>query len=141
MKSIQDIIDSKRVTILDEDSEGFSGLYTTYSFRASVICSWGAGWEHVSISPLRHNYIPTWEDMCSLKDVFFKDDEAVIEIHPPKDDYVNNLSNCLHLWRCRYKEMVLPPSCLVGIKKGQSKSELEKEIRNAYEIAGETSPY
>lgn len=137
MKSKQEILDSKRVVIVEEDPEGFIGTYTTYKFQASVVCSWGAGWEHVSISPFKHSYMPSWEDMCNLKDVFFRDDEAVIEMHPPKNEYVNNMGNCLHLWRCSYKDMVLPPSCLVGLRKGQTWSEVKKEIKKAYELAGE----
>ena len=58
-----------------------------------------------------------------IKDIFFKDDEAVIEIHPPNNKYVNNMPNCLHLWRCTYKEMVLPPSCLVGVREGQTRED------------------
>lgn len=81
--------------------------------------------------------MPTWDDMCMIKDIFFEDDESVIQIHPAKDQYVNNVSNCLHLWRCTYKEMVLPPSCLVGIRKGQSKESLLSEIKEAYAMAGE----
>lgn len=90
------------------------------------------GWEHVSVSPTRKNYTPTWEDMCKIKEIFWRDDEPAIQIHPVRAEYVNNMSNCLHLWHCTYKEMVLPPSCLVGIR---------KEIEKAYEIAGEKFKY
>ena len=98
----------------------------------------GAGWEHVSVAPTRRNVTPSWDEMCIIKDIFWNDDEAVIQIHPPKDQYVNNLGNCLHLWRCYYKDMVLPPSCMVGIRPGQTISEMRKEIKEAYELAGET---
>jgi len=47
------------------------------------------------------------------------------------------MPNCLHLWRCTYKDMVLPPSILVGIKKGQTQKEIAEEIVKAYEIAAE----
>ena len=77
------------------------------------------------------------DDMCKIKDAFWNDDEAVIQIHPPKADYVNNMPNCLHLWRCTYKDMVLPPSILVGIKKGQTQKEIAEEIVKADEIAAE----
>ena len=74
-----------------------------------------------------------------LRDLLYllKEDEAVIQIHPPKEEYVNNLPNCLHLWRCTCKEMVLPPSILVGIKKGMKPSDIDKALKEAYEIAGE----
>lgn len=75
--------------------------------------------------------------MCTLKEIFWKDDEAVIQIHPRANEYVNNMQNCLHLWRCSYKDMVLPPSCFVGLKKGQSMSDLMREVKAAYKAAGE----
>lgn len=57
------------------------------------------GWEHVSVSP-RHKYkIPTWDDMCILKDTFFGKDEEVYQIHPKEGVYVNIVENCLHLWK------------------------------------------
>ncbi len=138
MKSIEEILESRRVKIIDQSEDGFSGIYTVYNFQASIICSWGAGWEHVSIAPFKRRYIPTWEDMCYLKDIFFKDDEAVIQIHPAKKDYVNLKENCLHLWRCRYKDMVLPPNILVGITRGMTQDEIRNEIKEAYRIAGES---
>lgn len=138
MKSFTDIVSSKRVLIGDMQEDGFRGEIWLPGWRGSVIASTGAGWEHVSVSPYRKSYIPSWDDMCKIKDIFFKDDEAVIQIHPPKAEYVNNMPNCLHLWRCTYKEMILPPSCLVGARKGQTLPELKKEIKEAYELAGET---
>lgn len=57
------------------------------------------GWEHVSVSPKHKFRIPTWNDMCYLKDVFFGDEEEVYQIHPKKSEYVNLSKNCLHLWK------------------------------------------
>lgn len=57
------------------------------------------GYEHVSVSPKKQFQTPTWDDMCQLKDIFFNDDEEVYQIHPPKKEYVDYQSNCLHLWR------------------------------------------
>jgi DNA-directed RNA polymerase subunit RPC12/RpoP len=120
------------VIITEKDDEGFCGMYYGFNLSATLVCTWGAGWEHVSISPTRKSYTPSWDDMCRLKDVFFKDDEAVIQIHPPKSEYVNNMPNCLHLWRCTYKDMVLPPAILVGVKKGQTSAEVEQAVKAAY---------
>ena len=129
---------NSRIRVLMMGKDGGTGLISLPLWRGSVIWSNGAGWEHISVSPENKRVVPTWDDMCKVKDIFFNDDEAVIQIHPQKDEYVNNMPNCLHLWRCTYKEMILPPSCLVGIRKGQTKAELEKEIKEAYEIAGKT---
>ena len=74
----------------------------------------GAEWEHISVSlPTR---TPFWEEMCYIKKLFFEDEECVLQIHPPKSEYVNNHPFCLHLWRCTNFELPRPPSNLVGIK-------------------------
>lgn len=137
MKSLEEIIGSERVAVFQKSMDGFSAMIQFPRWQGSLIVSWGGGWEHASVSPAKRSYTPTWDDMCFLKDLIWNDDEAVIQVHPPKAEYVNNMPNCLHLWRCTYKEMVLPPSCFVGIKKGQSKEELMEEIKAAYELAGE----
>ena len=69
----------------------------------------GGGWEHVSVVPLSGKGVPTWEVMCAIKEMFFEDEEAVIQIHPKKSEYVNVHKSCLHLWRPTGVEMVLPP--------------------------------
>ena len=72
------------------------------------------GWEHVSVSTATR--CPTWEEMCEVKDLFWSEDEAVIQFHPPRAEYVNNHRYCLHLWKPPYP-VVMPPSILVGIKR------------------------
>lgn len=95
---------------------------------ASVIWSNGAGWEHVSVAPYNRRIVPSWDDMCRLKDMFFREDETVVQYHPAKSEYVNNVPNCLHLWRPTEAEMPTPPAIMVGIKKGQSSAEVKKAI-------------
>ena len=137
MKSMEEIKSNPRVTVSEKGLDGFRGTISMPTWIGSLICTSGGGWEHVSVSPFKKNVMPSWNDMCMLKDIFWNDTEAVIQIHPSKDEYVNNLDNCLHLWRCYYKEMVLPPSCFVGVREGQTREELTKEIKAAYELAGE----
>lgn len=72
------------------------------------------GWEHVSVS--RHNKTPSWDEMCFVKDLFWGEDEVVIQYHPAKDDYVNHHPYCLHLWRPIDGKFPTPPSLLVGPK-------------------------
>ena len=55
------------------------------------------GMEHVSVS--FRDRIPTWEEMCVVKDVFWTEEEACIQVHPRKSEYVNIHENCLHIWR------------------------------------------
>lgn len=65
------------------------------------------GWEHVSVSvPDR---CPTWDEMCRVKGLFWREDETVIQFHPPKAQYVNQHPHCLHLWRNTKAEQPLPP--------------------------------
>jgi hypothetical protein len=37
--------------------------------------------------------------MCHVKELFFDADECVMQLHPPKSEYVNCHQYCLHLWR------------------------------------------
>jgi len=63
----------------------------------TVIASDGIGFEHVSVS--RPDVTPTWEEMCFIKDMFWEDEDLVVQYCVPKDKYVNNHKHCLHLWR------------------------------------------
>ena len=54
-------------------------------------------WEHVSVSARRR--CPTWEEMCYVKSLFWDDEDRVLQMHPPKSEYVNVHPHCLHLWR------------------------------------------
>lgn len=77
-----------------------------------VIASNGMEWEHVSVS--NNQRIPSWEVMNKIKEMFFEDEEVVIQIHPKKSEYINIAKNCLHLWRPINKEIPTPPKGLVG---------------------------
>lgn len=77
-----------------------------------VICSDGEGWEHVSIS-LPHR-CPTWDEMCKVKALFWDDEDTVMQLHPPRSQWISNHPYCLHLWRPRAAAIPLPPSIMVG---------------------------
>jgi hypothetical protein len=72
------------------------------------------GWQHVSVS-IESKRCPSWEEMCIVKNLFWNDDQEVVQFHPPKSEYVNNHPGCLHLWR-HITGHRLPPSILVGNK-------------------------
>lgn len=72
------------------------------------------GWEHVSVSTRRRT--PNWTEMCFVKDLFWDEEECVMQLHPPKSQWVNNHSHCLHLWRSKHQPIPQPSSGLVGIK-------------------------
>ena len=82
--------------------------------KFTLLASDGAAFEHVSVSlPDR---CPTWGEMCKFKDMFWDDDDCVMQLHPPKSEYVNNHPYCLHLWRPIGQDIPQPNHELVGIK-------------------------
>lgn len=71
-------------------------------------------WEHVSVSTQRR--LPNWQEMCFVKDLFWDEEEAVMQLHPPKSEYVNYAPHCLHLWRPLREKIPMPPTIMVGPK-------------------------
>jgi hypothetical protein len=69
------------------------------------------GWEHVSVS--LQSRTPTWSEMSRIKELFWRDDECVVEYHPPKSSYINLHEFVLHLWRKIDYEFPMPPLDLV----------------------------
>ena len=104
---------------LSDKSLGMNGVFYVPSklrlngqqLQFKVIVSNEGGWDHVSVS-LPHR-TPTWEEMCFIKDLFFKDAEVAIQYHPAKAEYVNNHPHCLHLWRNQLQDAVMPPTDFV----------------------------
>jgi hypothetical protein len=102
-----------------QDEIGANGLFmipfvTDYGNRVTilaVISSDQEGWDHVSVS-CQHR-TPTWEEMNFIKDLFFTEEECVLQYHPPKEDYINVHNNVLHLWRQQGVTIVLPPKEMV----------------------------
>lgn len=129
MKTNDELKSTPNLLIIQAGADGGMGEIFKLGKRfGSVIWSNGGGWEHVSVAPYNRRYTPSWEDMCNLKDMFFRDEETVVQFHPAKSEYVNNVPNCLHLWRPTEAEMPTPPSILAGIKKGQTQAEVRKAI-------------
>jgi hypothetical protein len=79
-----------------------------------IIASDGEGWEHVSVS--LEDRCPTWDEMCQVKGMFWGDDDCVMQLHPPKSEWVNNHPFCLHLWRPVGVDIPTPPMLMVGIQ-------------------------
>lgn len=133
MKTNEELKMMPNLMMRQTTEDGGAGEMMYNKMRASVIWSTGAGWDHVSISPYRKYYTPSWEDMCKLKSMFFYPEETVLQYHPAESQYVNNMPNCLHLWRPQHYEIPLPPPILVGLQHGMSHSEMKLAIKNAYE--------
>lgn len=78
-------------------------------------------WEHVSVS--RPDRCPSWEDMDRIKQIFWADDETVLQFHVPRQDHINNHPYCLHLWKPIGVEVPRPPVATVGIKGVEASSD------------------
>lgn len=100
------------------EAHGNNGAFVIANPKAAhpfnVIASEGLGWEHVSVS--MPDRCPTWAEMCYIKNLFWDPGDAVMQLHPPADDYVNNHEFCLHLWRPMGQQIPLPPAFMVGYK-------------------------
>ena len=113
MKTHEEICNIERLKV---DQTGYDGGCGFIYFPAQrepmcVIWSFGEGWEHVSVS--YNKRMPTWEEMCKVKDMFWNEDETVVQFHPKKSEYVNTHKYCLHLWRKKNTDFELPPKYLV----------------------------
>ena len=103
-----------RIKGLSNETFGNNGAFKIpgpHGRDLNVIASDVEGWEHVSVSTPK--YIPTWLEMCFIKNLFWGDEDMVIQFHPPKSEYVNNCDTCLHLWRPIDKEIPRPKKELV----------------------------
>ena len=117
-KLYEELSARKDFQIIKQGFDGGAGMFTKGSQKGmTVIWSFGCGWEHISIDG-KHR-MPTWDEMCELKDMFFDEDECCVQYHPPKSEYVNNVNYCLHIWKPIEKysgKLPIPPSIFVGLK-------------------------
>lgn len=72
----------------------------------------GESWDHVSVS--LPNRCPNWIEMSFVKNLFFEDEEVVMELHVAKSQHINAHPNCLHLWRPHVTPIPLPPARTVA---------------------------
>lgn len=71
--------------------------------RMSVIASGnteldGKRWLHVSLA--RPDFMPSYEDVKLVKELFIGEENKAIQVFPPKSEHVNIHVHCLHLWHC-----------------------------------------
>jgi hypothetical protein len=67
-------------------------------------------WIHVSLSC--RNRFPTWDELLAVRYEFFLETDEVIQIFPPKKEYINHHKYALHLWHCNDRT-VLPLRTMV----------------------------
>lgn len=115
-KQILSRVEKARVTkgpLASDPSFGNNGLFV-FRFEDNIIkaiASDQMGWDHVSVSLI--DRCPTWDEMCFIKDLFFEEEETVIQYHPPKSVYINHNPHVLHMWRNQTADIILPPLIMV----------------------------
>jgi hypothetical protein len=82
------------------------------------------GWEHVSVSLASKARLPIWSEMCYVKDLFWGEDEVVVQYHPAKANYVNFQASTLHMWKPSSADLPTPPHAMVGPKSVEEGIEL-----------------
>ena len=111
----------KHGPLASDESYGNNGAFTVRGPKGrtlNIIISDGAGWEHASVSYYAKHIrrCPVWDEMHWVKTLVWRDDECVMQLHPPQADYVNCHPYTLHLWKPIGQEIPRPPSILVGLK-------------------------
>ena len=108
--------------LASDDSYGNNGAFYTYfnpTMGLQIIASDQEGWEHVSVTAIvrkmTYPRTPTWNEMCKVKNLFWDEEDIVVQFHPKKSEYVNNHNYCLHLWRKIGIEFETPPTELIGL--------------------------
>ena len=85
MKPVNEKIEKYRarkaeILIYGDNGDEYNGVFKIplpSGETANVIISNGMGWEHVSVS--LKDRCPRWQEMCYIKDLFWNDDEVVIQ--------------------------------------------------------------
>lgn len=97
---------------------GWNGMFVFWfnNTRLRCVCSDGMGWRHVSVSIIGDSRPPRWDVMCAVKDLFWDDEDVVVQFHPKKSEYVNYHPGCLHLWQPTEVAIPTPNPIMVGPK-------------------------
>lgn len=109
--------------------ENGSGIFVIKDKEARLayfmVASSSGGWDHVSVIVKicnRKGHVtgeakrcPRWDEMCVMKGLFWDPEDTVIQIHPPKTEYVSTHPYCLHLWAPNDgREIPRPDPLMVG---------------------------
>lgn len=93
--------------------------YKVFNHELRCMISNGLSWEHVSVTVSHKKKeatrCPTWEEMCFIKNIFWGEDEVVVQYHPAKSDYVSMHPFCLHLWKPIGIALPTPDPLMVGV--------------------------
>lgn len=88
MRTLDEIQSSKflsSVNILNKDQKSGYARIKLVRWEGTVIFDESATtWEHVSVCPFKKAIIPTWYELKTIKEIFWNDDEEVIQFFPKK---------------------------------------------------------
>jgi len=120
----------KRVSGLDRDYPddwrfGHYVLSGPCNRELGIVTSKGEGWDHVSVST--SSRCPNWQEMCFVKNLFWTEEELVIQYHPPKSVYLNCNPHVLHMWKPQHAEIPMPPRWMIG-----PYDKMEEELPDKY---------
>lgn len=96
MKSFKEIKEHGRIVVLKDGVDGFKGEIHMPRWTGTIIASNGAGWNHVSVAPYKLSIIPTWEDMCMIKDICFGEDEWAVDLPEELEQYRREIEDCIN---------------------------------------------
>lgn len=87
-------------------------------------------WRHVSVSC--QDRLPTYAELGEVRELFFNPEATVVQIMPPKSQWVNQHQFCLHLWQ-RLDKPLLPQGLhgTVGVRNTLPLDELEAMLLRA----------
>jgi hypothetical protein len=108
--------------VVNDQERGYFRIphHSIKNYFFNCVAENGYNWEHVAVtlwSPDKKvRRCPTWEEMCFAKDLFWDLEEPVMQLHPPKSEWISNHPHCLHLWRPKKTWIPMPPAAMVGLK-------------------------
>lgn len=87
-------------------------------------------WRHVSVSC--EGRLPTYAELGEVRELFFDPEATVVQIMPPRSQWVNQHQFCLHLWQ-RLDQPLLPKGlhATVGVRNALPFDELEVVLLRA----------
>lgn len=132
MKDINTIKKDSHIICIERDVENDEIIQLKFLMNlnnkiALVKFTKALGWEHASIS--FEDVTPTWEETQKIKELFWKDTEVCYQLHPAKDNYINNHEHCLHIWRNLNQEVLTPPPTFVGFRLNHLQEDFDNFIK------------
>ena len=96
MRALDEVEKQKGVKRVDRGEDGGVYFVKLKGRQFAVIASYGMSWDHVSVS--LSDRTPRWDEMETIKRLFFKPNEWAMQLHAPPSKHINIHSHTLHLW-------------------------------------------